>query len=162
MKTTQEILKQAKEAKMQLSVLSKEIKNKVLIKISENILKFANEILEANKIDVEKARQSLSETMIDRLLLNEERLKKMAESVLEVVLLDDPVGKVLEKDTLKSGVKIKKVSVPIGVIGIIYESRPNVTLDASVLCFKSGNVCVLRGGKEAYNTSHKIVSVIKQ
>ena len=88
MKTTQEILKQAKEAKIQLSVLSKEIKNKVLIKISENILKFAYEILEANKIDVEKARQSLSETMLDRLLLNEERLKKMAESVLDVVLLD--------------------------------------------------------------------------
>ncbi|MBQ3213634.1 MAG: glutamate-5-semialdehyde dehydrogenase [Clostridia bacterium] len=162
MQTTQQILQNAKKAKMQLSIMTKEVKNKVLVKISENILKNKEDILKANKIDVEKAQDTLSEVMIDRLLLNEDRIKKMADSVLDVALLEDPVGKILERDTLRNGLEVKKVSVPIGVIGIIYESRPNVTLDAGVLCFKSGNVCVLRGGKEAFNTSYVIVQIMRK
>ena len=161
MKTTQEILQNAKNAKMQMSVMTKEVKNRVLTKIAENILKNKDKILEANKIDLEKASNVLSTVMLDRLRLDENRIKSMSDSVLDVSLLDDPVGKILEKDSLKSGIEITKISVPIGVVGIIYESRPNVTLDAGVLCFKSGNVCVLRGGKEAFNTSFQIVEIMR-
>ncbi|MBQ9792788.1 MAG: glutamate-5-semialdehyde dehydrogenase [Clostridia bacterium] len=161
MKTTQEILQKAKNAKMQLSVMAKEVKNKVLIKIAENIIKHKDKILEANKIDLENAKNVLSTVMLDRLRLDENRIKAMSDGVLDVVLLEDPVGKILEKNTLKNDIEIKKISVPIGVVGIIYESRPNVTLDAGVLCFKSGNVCVLRGGKEAFNTSFQIVKIMR-
>lgn len=121
-----------------------------------------NEILAANKIDVEKARGTVSEVMIDRLMLTESRIDAMAKGILDVALLSDPVGRVLEENTREDGLKITKVSVPIGVVAIIYESRPNVTSDAAALSLKSGNVCILRSGKEAFGSANAIVDALRK
>lgn len=159
--TTREILEKAKASKTALAVLSTEKKNRALAYIADALVEHETEILACNQADVEAARGSISEVMIDRLLLTSARIADMAKGVRDVAALPDPVGRVLACHTLPNGLNVKKVSVPIGVTAIIYESRPNVTSDAAALCLKSGNVCVLRGGKEAYRTSSAIVRAMK-
>ncbi len=159
--TTADILKQAKAAKADLLLLPSEDKNRALLAMADAIEAEADEILARNAEDVEAARGSISEVMIDRLLLTRARIADMAKGVREVAALPDPVGRVLAQHTLPNGLDVKKVSVPLGVVAIIYESRPNVTSDAAALCLKSGNVCVLRGGKEAYRTSTAIVRAMR-
>ena len=160
--TTLEILKKTKACKSALLTLSEAEKNKVLEDMAACIRAHIPQILEANSIDVEKSRGIISDVMIDRLSLTEERIHAMADGILSVARLEDPVGRVLDQYTHPNGMTIKKVSIPMGVVAIIYESRPNVTSDAAALCFKSGNACVLRGGKEAYNSANAIVGAISE
>ena len=160
--TTIEILNRANNAKTKLAQLDTETKNEALLAMADSLIENTNDILLANKKDVENAKGVLSDVMIDRLLLNEKRIQAMADGIKEVTKLQDPIGKVLQEKVLSSGLQLKKISVPIGVIAMIYESRPNVTSDASALAFKSGNVCVLRGGKEAYNSNKAIVIALKK
>lgn len=159
--TTNELLIKAKGACGELNLLDTDTKNKVLYSMAEALIENADDIISANKKDIEFAKDKISEVMIDRLSLDKERIIGMAEGIKAVALLPDPVGEILEEHTAESGLEIKKVRVPIGVIAIIYESRPNVTSDAAALCFKSSNVCVLRGGKEAINTNKAVVSALK-
>jgi glutamate-5-semialdehyde dehydrogenase len=138
-------------------------KNVALLKLAELLEKKSEDIVIANQQDVEAARMAgLSKAMVDRLMLDEKRVAKMAKGVREVAELPDPVGEELEKNVRPNGLDIRKVRVPIGVIGIIYESRPNVTIDCASLCFKSGNACILRGGREAYNTNLFLVKLIHE
>ncbi|MBR5809496.1 MAG: glutamate-5-semialdehyde dehydrogenase [Clostridia bacterium] len=160
--TTIEILKGAKSAWKSLSQLSEEKKNTVLLSMAEKLREHCDTILDANKLDIEKSRGIISDVMLDRLSLTKERVFAMADGILDVAKLPDPIGKVLDEHTREDGLLIKKVSVPIGVIAIIYESRPNVTSDAAVLSFKSGNACVLRGGKEAFNSANAIVTALRE
>ena len=160
--TTVEILQKAKNAKASIPLLSTEDKNRALTSMAEYILKSTEAILEANRLDLENARGTVSEVMLDRLALDEKRLQGMADGILQVRDLPDPVGRVLSENTLENGLNVKKVSVPLGVVAIIYESRPNVTSDAAALCLKSGNVCVLRGGKEAYRSSTAIIRAMRE
>ncbi len=161
MQDIQTILANAKRASRSLSVLDTDTKNEALRAIAKAIVENADKILEANKIDVENAKGSISEVMIDRLTLTEKRIEGMAQGILDVVNLPDPVGEDIESFTRPNGLEIKRISVPLGVVAIIYESRPNVTSDGAALCLKSGNVCVLRCGKEAFNTSKSIVKIIR-
>lgn len=161
MKTTAEILKAAKGACPEIAILSEEQKNKALLTIAEYIENASEQILKANEQDINEAKDKISPVMTDRLRLTKERIHAMAEGIREVSTLPDPVGNVLQTVTRPNGLVIKKVSVPMGVCAMIYESRPNVTSDAAALALKSGNVCVLRGGKEAYRTSFAIVDAIK-
>ena len=156
-----EMLKNAKRAKTQIASLDSETKNLALKNMAEALIEEQDAILEANKIDLEKAKGTVSEVMLDRLMLSPQRIKAMAKGILEVMALPDPVGRILEEHTRNDGLKITKVSVPMGVVAIIYESRPNVTSDAAALAIKSGNVCVLRGGKEAFNSANAIVNALK-
>ncbi len=158
--TTLEILQKAKKLSRS-SMLTTAEKNKALICMSKALLENTDNILNANKIDIENAKNKISEVMIDRLTLNVERIESMAKGITDVATLPDNVGNVLSSITLENGLIVNKVSVPFGVVAIIYESRPNVTSDAAALSFKSGNVCVLRGGKEAYNSSKAIVDALK-
>ena len=160
--TTAEILKGAKEAKALLSSLSPSEKNEALLAMADALIKEKDYILAMNAKDVEAAKGFVSDVMIDRLRLTEERLEGMAKGIREVTALADPVGRILEKRTRPNGLVIEKVSVPLGVVAIIYESRPNVTSDAAALCLKSGNVCVLRSGKEAYASAHAIVEAMRK
>ena len=159
--TTLEILKKAKKVS-QSGMLFTEQKNKALTEMANALVQNTDLILSANAIDVENAKGKISEVMIDRLKLTKDRILDMAKGITEVRDLPDYVGKVLMTNTLPNGLVVNKVSVPFGVVAIIYESRPNVTSDAAALAFKSGNVCVLRGGKEAYNSSKAIVEALKQ
>ena len=161
MKTTREILQNAKSAESGLSVLPSDLKNKALLAMADALEARADEILSANAIDVENARGILSDVMLDRLRLDEKRIAGMAQGIREVAALPDPVGAVLEQNVLPNGLSVTKKRVPLGVVGIIYESRPNVTSDAGALCFKSGNVCVLRGGKDAFRSSFAIVGIMR-
>lgn len=161
MKTTLEILQNAKAAERELSVLTTEDKNKALLAMADALEKHTAEILQANDVDVANAKGVLPDVMIDRLRLDEKRIAGMAQGIREVAALPDPVGAVLETTTLANGLSVTKKRVPLGVIGIIYESRPNVTSDAGALCFKSGNVCVLRGGKDAFHSSFALVNVMR-
>ena len=161
MKTTQDILRAAKAAASQLRTLDSQTKNAALCRMADDLEASANEILRANAEDVERAKGVLSEVMIDRLKLDEKRIKSMAKGIRDVALLPDPIGAVLDETTLPNGLVVTKKRVPIGVVGIIYESRPNVTSDAGALCFKSGNVCVLRGGKDAAQSSFAIVKSLR-
>ena len=162
MKKTLDILKSAKAAAIHLNSLDSEQKNTALLTMAAGLEENAEEILSANEKDVELAKSTLSSVMIDRLRLDAKRISAMAQGIREVVALPDPVGAVLEQNTLANGLRITKKRVPLGVVGIIYESRPNVTSDAGALCFKSGNVCVLRGGKDAFNTSYAIVQTMRK
>lgn len=160
--TTLEILKNANEAKTAALLLSEKDKNCALAAMADAIEEEAESILRANAIDMEAAEGKISDVMLDRLALNEARIKGMAEGVRALVKLPDPVGRVLESATRADGLEIKKVSVPLGVVAIIYESRPNVTSDAAALALKSGNVCVLRTGKEAFHSAAAIVAAMQK
>ena len=159
--TTFEILSKAKKLSG-VNILTTEQKNKALSEMAKALLCNTDNILAANKIDIENAKSKISDVMLDRLTLTPARIEGMAKGITDVAALPDSVGKVLSTVTLENGLCVNKVSVPFGVVAIIYESRPNVTSDAAALSFKSGNVCVLRGGKEAYNSSKAIVDALKQ
>lgn len=156
-----EMLKSAVAAKKEVAALSSEQKNNALYCMADALLENSDEILTANALDIEASRDKISEVMIDRLTLNKTRIEAMAEGIRQVATLNDPVGRILDEHTRQDGLRITKVSVPIGVIAIIYESRPNVTSDAAALALKSGNVCVLRGGKEAFRSANAIVDALK-
>lgn len=161
--TTQEILIQAKEAKTALALADTERKNTALHKMADALIRPQNRkaILDENARDLEAAKGTISDVMLDRLLLTEKRIQEMADGIREVAALDDPVGRVLAETVRPNGMVIKKTAVPMGVIAIIYESRPNVTSDAAALTVKSGNVCVLRSGKEAWRTCHAVVEAMR-
>ena len=159
--TTQEILKAAKTAAPILAGLSAETKNTALLAMADALLAHSSEILAANALDVSAARGSISEVMIDRLTLSAQRIGDMAEGIRQVAALPDPVGRVIRRVTRPNGLVIDRIGVPMGVIAIIYESRPNVTSDAAVLALKAGSACVLRGGKEAFRSASAIVSAMQ-
>ena len=152
----------AQAAKMEIAQLTTDQKNAALLAMAQALLDNTDAILVANKQDMDAAKGTVSDVMLDRLQLTEARIAGMADGIRQVAELPDPVGKVLEEYTRSDGLVIQKTSVPIGVIAIIYESRPNVTSDAAALTLKSGNVCVLRGGKEAYRSASAIVCALKQ
>lgn len=159
--TTLDILKQAKAAKSELAKLGSEDKNNALLAMADALLENCAAILEENKKDVEAARGKITDVMIDRLSLDESRIKGMADGIRDVVKLPDPVGRVLSRVELSNGLIVEKTAVPMGVVAIIYESRPNVSSDAAALALKSGNVCVLRGGKEAFRSANAIVNALR-
>ena len=152
----------AKKASRTLSV-AKGVKNDALKNIADALTKNADAIIKANNIDIENGKvNGLSDAMIDRLRLTKERIDDIALGVKEIVAMPDPVSKVLTGNTLENGLEISKVTVPLGVIGIIFESRPNVTADAAALCLKAGNCVILRGGKEAINSNKAIVEIMRK
>lgn len=161
MMTTIEILKQAKAAAPKLALLGTEQKNRALLAMASALEQHTEEILAANLSDVESAKGHISDVMLDRLLLTSARISDMAEGIRAVVALPDPIGTVMETVHRPNGLIIEKTRVPMGVVAIIYESRPNVTSDAAALAIKSGNVCVLRGGKEAYRSATVIVRALR-
>lgn len=161
MLSTLDILKRAKAASVPLALMSTDAKNLALSAMADAIEADIDGILAANALDVEESRGVLSDVMIDRLILTEARIKGMAKGIRDVINLPDPVGRRISIETLPNGLEIEKIGVPLGVIGIIYESRPNVTSDAAALCFKSGNACVLKCGKEAHRTSVAIIDAIR-
>lgn len=153
---------QAKEAEIQIAQLSTKIKNEILIKSAKALLDNCQNILDINKEDVEKAKTSgVKDAFIDRLTLTEKRISDMADGLRQIASLNDPVGEFLYGKTLPNGLIIQQKRVPLGVIAIIFESRPNVTADAFGLCLKSGNAVILRGGKEAIKTNIAIVNIFK-
>ena len=156
------MLSAAKAAKVSVSCLSTAQKNAALEAMADALLRNEEKILSANAIDLEKAKGTVSDVMLDRLLLDSKRIAGMAKGIRDVINLPDPVGLLLDEHTRADGLKIQKVSVPMGVIAIIYESRPNVTSDAAALALKSGNVCILRGGKEAFRSANAIVQALKE
>ncbi len=160
--TTQEILRAAKAACREAAQLTTEQKNRALEAMASSLLAHTSSILEENAADLAAARETLSPVMLDRLALSEQRIAAMAEGIRQVAALPDPTGRVLERIERDDGLLIEKISVPIGVTAMIYESRPNVTSDAAVLAFKSGNVCVLRGGKEAFRSSLAITEALRE
>ena len=155
------MLEQAKAAKAQVSCLTSAQKNAALNAMADALLEQEQAILSANALDLEAAKGTVSQVMLDRLLLTGSRIAAMAQGIREVAALPDPVGLVLEEHTRSDGLQIQKVSVPMGVVAIIYESRPNVTSDAAALALKSGNVCILRGGKEAFRSANAIVTALR-
>lgn len=155
------LCERAKAASRKISLLSDEKINEALSAMAKRLVDSTDEILAANAEDVEAARESVSSVMIDRLRLTKERIEAMAEGIIEITRLPSPLGKLLERVERPNGLVIDKVSVPMGVIAIIYESRPNVTSDAAALALKSGSACVLRGGKEAYRSAKAIVDALK-
>ncbi|MFC2056025.1 glutamate-5-semialdehyde dehydrogenase [Chloroflexota bacterium] len=155
--------KAAKAASRRLAYLSTEIKNRALGNIADDLLAKKDKILAANEIDYKEAKASgMNEAMLDRLLINSSRLEAIAHDVLAVAALPDPVGEVFDMRTLPNDLLIGRKRVPLGVIGAIYESRPNVTIDISALCLKSGNAIILRGGKEAIHSNSALVGVIQE
>lgn len=160
--TTNEILIAAKNAKKDVKRLTNKEKNNAISVMADSLLQNADYILCENEKDINDAKGKISDVMIDRLSLTGDRITAMANGMREVMSLPDPNGKILNTVKRPNGLVIEKTAVPMGVIGIIYESRPNVTSDAAVLCFKSSNVCVLRGGKEAYRTSKAIVNALRE
>lgn len=156
-----ELLEQAKAAKSRVAALGTEEKNRGLLAMANSLEAHAGEILKANAEDLTQAQGRISDVMLDRLRLTEGRIQAMAQGIRQVAALPDPVGLILDSHTRPDGLKIDKVSVPMGVIAIIYESRPNVTSDAAALTLKSGNVCVLRGGKEAIRSATSIVDALR-
>lgn len=158
---TREILEKAVKCKMFVASADGELRNKALTAMAEALRRHADEITAANKTDIENVKDKISAVMIDRLTLTNDRINAMADSIVAVTKLPDPVGRVISSQTRPNGLKITKVSVPIGVLAMIYESRPNVTSDAAALSIKSGNVCVLRGGKEAVNSNIAVVKALR-
>lgn len=159
--TTRDILLNAKAQTAAAALLGSEAKNNALRAAAQSLIENTDEILAANKLDVEAAQAAIGEVMTDRLRLDEDRIAAMAKGLTDVADLPDPVGRVIDEYRAENGLIIKKVSVPLGVVAIIYESRPNVTSDAAALCLKSGNVCVLRGGKEAFRSNTAIVEAMR-
>ena len=162
-----EIIKQlginAKKAAAELANINNEQKNKALYNLKENLIKFSSEIIQSNNKDIENAHNmKLSSALIDRLALNEDRINGMVNCLDEIITLKDPTGIVLSEWDRPNGLHIQKVSVPFGVIGIIYESRPNVTVDASAIAIKAGNSVILRGGKDSFHSSQKLNEIINK
>lgn len=159
------VTEQGKRARATLAFMSQvdsEQKNRALITIADKLEQNIPEIIEANKLDLEQGKNNgLSDGLLDRLMLNEERIKAMADGVRQVAGLADPCGKILSEYKKDNGLLIKKITVPIGVIGIIFEARPNVTVDAAALCLKSGNSVILRGGKEAINSNTALADIMR-
>lgn len=152
----------AKKACSSLTSASTQKKNNALEEISKALVENADYIIEKNKTDLENGKnQGMSQGLLDRLMLNKERIDGIADGCMQVAALDDPCGKILETVVRPNGLKIEKVTCPMGVIGIIYEARPNVTADAAVLCLKSGNAVILRGGKEAINSNKAIAETMR-
>ena len=162
MKETVLILQEAKASVSALAQLTSQQKNDALHAMADALLTEEAAILEANQADLSAAAGSISEVMLDRLRLTPQRIAGMAQGIRDVAALADPVGRILSEQLRPNGLRICKVSVAMGVIAIIYESRPNVTSDAAALALKSGNVCVLRGGKEAFRTSYAIVTALRK
>jgi glutamate-5-semialdehyde dehydrogenase len=157
------IAQRARAASFSLAVASPEQKNSAILRIAERLTSDTPALLEANQRDLADAKaNNLSSAQIDRLTLTPARLTHLAESVRQVAALPDPVGEVLEETTRPNGLVLRKVRVPIGVIGIVYEARPNVTIDCAVLCLKSGNAAILRGGKESFHTNTALAALIQQ
>ena len=156
-----ELLTAAKAAKNEVARLTMAQKNAALLAMADALLAQQKAILAANAQDMEQAQGSVSQVMLDRLSLTAARIEAMAKGIRDVAALPDPVGRILDSHTRADGLLIQKVSVPIGVIAIIYESRPNVTSDAAALALKSGNVCILRGGKEAFHSASAIVDALR-
>lgn len=161
METTQEQLSLARSAKKSINTASTALKNQALEAMASQLLKATEVILAANQIDMEAARGKISEVMLDRLFLDQERIAGMAQGIRALIDLPDPIGEVLDTEVLENGLEIQKVRVAMGVIGIIYESRPNVTSDAAALAIKSGNAVVLRTGKDAFHSAQAIVTALK-
>lgn len=161
METTQEQFALAGSAKKSINTASTALKNQALEAMASQLLKATEAILAANQIDMEAARGKISEVMLDRLFLDQERIEGMAEGIRALTDLPDPIGEVLDTEVLENGLEIQKVRVAMGVIGIIYESRPNVTSDAAALAIKSGNAVVLRTGKDAFHSAQAIVTALK-
>ena len=153
----------AKDASKVLATASSETKNKALAAMAKSLEDNAEKIIESNKADIENGSDAgLSDAMLDRLMLDKERICKIASAIREIIALDDPVGKTISGTTRPNGLMISKVSVPLGVIAVIYEARPNVTADAAALCLKSGNTVILRGGKEAINSNKAMADVMRE
>lgn len=162
MESLQSLGEKAKIASKKIGIMDTCKKNKALEEISKLLVQHKDYIIRANELDVENARNnSMKETLIDRLLLTEERINSMAKAAMEIMALEDPVGEVDSMTKRPNGLQIGQKRVPLGVIGIIYEARPNVTLDAAALCLKSGNAVILRGGSEAINSNKAIVDIIR-
>ena len=161
MGTTQEQLALARSAKKSINTANTALKNQALDAMASQLLKATEAILVANQIDMEAARGKISEVMLDRLFLDQERIAGMAQGIRALIDLPDPIGEVLDTEVLENGLEIQKVRVAMGVIGIIYESRPNVTSDAAALAIKSGNAVVLRTGKDAFHSAQAIVTALK-
>ena len=162
MRQTQEILQATKRASSALAQITSEEKNAVLLAMADALQASCDTILAENQKDLQQARGVISDTMLDRLALNKDRVFGMAQGIRDVVALPDPVGRIQKETVLTNGLCIRKVSVPMGVVGVIYESRPNVTSDVAALTLKSSNACVLRGGKEAYRSARAIVDALHQ
>ena len=153
----------AKKASVKIASASTGEKNVILENIAKALRENTDRIIEANKLDISKAKENgISDVMVDRLMLDEKRINAIADAVVALTKLGDPVGQVVGGHTHPNGMKIEKVRVPLGVIGIIYESRPNVTVDAAALCIKSGNATILRGGKEAINSNILLVEIMRE
>ena len=156
------MLTEAKKAKASVSALTTQQKNNALLQMAASLRENEASILSANEADMKAAKGKIPTVMLDRLMLNSARINGMAKGIEDVVNLPDPVGRILDTYVREDGLNIQKVSVPVGVIAIIYESRPNVTSDAAALALKSGNVCILRSGKEAFNTARAIVDALRK
>lgn len=160
--TTQELLLQANRAKGAMALADTETKNQALLAMADALIAHESAILAANALDLEAARGTISEVMLDRLALSPQRIAGMAQGIREVAALPDPVGEVRNRVERPNGLVIEKTAVPMGVIAIIYESRPNVTSDAAALALKAGSACVLRSGKEAHRSADAIVEALKE
>ena len=154
MSMVENLCKTASEIKYDVQKLSTELKNRALLTAADKLVENSAGILEANRKDIERGRAAgMSEALIDRLTLTEKRIDQIAEGLKQVADLPDPVGEVMDEFTRPNGMKIRKVRVPMGVIGVIYESRPNVTADAFALCFKAGSAVILKGGSDAIHSN---------
>ncbi len=156
------VLQKVKEASKTIANINGKIKRDILNKMAGELEKHNDKIIKANRKDMEYAKaNNLNDALLDRLFLDEKRIKSMADALRNIAKLKDPVGRITEGWKIDNGLEIQKVKIPIGVIGIIYESRPNVTSDAAALCFMSGNACILKGGKEAFNSNSIIIDILR-
>ncbi len=162
MLSVRDVCLKAKEAAFELAAATTEEKNKMLYAIANAINSNKAKIYDANALDIEAARGVIKDSMLDRLTLTEARINTMVDGVMQVASLPDPIGEVTDSWVIKNGLKFTKVRVPLGTIGVIYEARPNVTVDVAALCLKSGNCVVLRGGKEAINSNRALYEIISK
>ncbi len=159
--STQALIQSLLQHKKSINQASETAKNEALAKMATSLQAAQAEILAANQIDMENAHGHIAPVMLDRLKLTPERIAEMAQGILALQALPDPVGRILASHQAENGMHIQKVAVPFGLLGMIYESRPNVTSDVAALAVKSGNAVILRGGKEAYNSAVAIVKALK-
>ena len=163
MRTLMQIAEDARRSKYAVAKLGTNDKNRGILAIADTLMAHTDEIIAANRIDIENGRAAgLNDGLIDRLMLDEKRIAGIAEGCRQVAALPDPVGEVLWMHKRPNGLNIGQKRVPMGVIGIIYEARPNVTVDAAVLCFKAGSACILRGGKEAFQSSMCLTRLMRE